>query len=151
MIENEYFYGGNMENKEKQIIIPRNEYTIESFHSSGPGGQNINKVTTGKRLRFNIGLSQTLTEEQKNKIREALAYRITKNDEILVESQKERSAWQNEKDAIEKFHRLINEALRPKKERIPTKPTEASKERRIKEKKHRGEIKKMRQKLEIEL
>ncbi|MGC9049180.1 MAG: alternative ribosome rescue aminoacyl-tRNA hydrolase ArfB [Patescibacteria group bacterium] len=130
----------------REIIIPSSEYTIESFRSSGPGGQNVNKVATAKRLRFNIGLSQTLTEEQKNKIREVLAYRITKNDEILIKSEKTRSAEQNEKDAIEKFQQLINKALKPEKERIPTKPTKGSQEKRIQKKKERGEIKKLRQK-----
>lgn len=137
-----------LEHKET-IIIPENEYVIDFTRSSGHGGQNVNKVATRAQLRFNIGLSSVLTEEQKIKIREALAHRITKNDELILESQAERSQWQNRKIVIEKLHRLINEALEPEKTRIPTKPTKGSKERRIQEKKHRGEVKDLRNKPDI--
>lgn len=147
MRETEYFNGGeNMENKTEKIIIPEKEYTIDFVRSSGHGGQNVNKLATKTQLRFNIGLSNTLSEEQKMRIRQQLAHRITKNDELILGSQAERSQWQNRKNVIEKLHQLINEALEPEKERIPTKPTRSSREKRIHEKKHRGEIKKMRQK-----
>jgi ribosome-associated protein len=130
--------------------IPPTEYKIESFKASGPGGQNVNKTSTGKRLRFNIGLSKSLTKEEKEKIRKILGKRITKNDEILIESTKTRSAYLNEKDVIEKFHKLINEVLKPEKTRIPTQPTKESKEKRLKEKKHRSEIKKLRRPVKID-
>lgn len=153
MREGEYFNGGEiMKNKrESNIIIPENEYTINFILSSGKGGQNINRRATKAQLKFRIADSASLTEEQKEKIRQVLKYRITKNDELILESQKERSQSQNRKDVIEKLHRLINEALEPEKERIPTKPTKGSKERRIKEKKQRGEIKEMRRRPEIEI
>jgi ribosome-associated protein len=136
-----------MKDKYQEIIIPENEYKLIFSRSSSKGGQNVNKRETRVQLIFSIGSSKVLNDEQKQKLREilpTLGYPITENDELILESQEERSQWQNREKVIKKLNDLINKALKPEKERIPTEPTKSSKERRIQEKKRRGEIKKMR-------
>jgi len=142
-----------MKDKYSEIIIPENEYKLIFSRSSSKGGQNVNKRETRVQLIFSIGSSKVLNDEQKQKLREilpTLGYPITENGELILESQEERSQWQNREKVIKKLNDLINKALKPEKERIPTEPTKSSKERRIQEKKRRGEIKKMRRMINIE-
>jgi len=126
---------------ENEIIIPQQEYELKFSHASGPGGQNINKRNTRVQLFFNIGASQTLSDDQKILVRKKLASHISQSDQLIVESQEERMQEQNRQRVIEKLHDLINGALAPEKKRIPTKPTRASIEKRLKEKKELSEKK----------
>ncbi|NMB92239.1 MAG: aminoacyl-tRNA hydrolase [Parcubacteria group bacterium] len=128
-----------------KIVIPEEELIYEYFRSSGPGGQNVNKVTTGVRIRFNIEQSKVFAPEQKQKIRDALRNKINENDELLIENEETRSQSQNKNNAYERLIELITEALEEEKERIPTKVPESSKRKRIEEKKKIGEKKKLRQ------
>jgi len=126
--------------------IPEEEIQFDFARSAGPGGQNVNKRATKVIARWNIGSSQSFTEEEKNKIRETLGKRINEKDELVIQVQEERSQHQNRAIAIERLNNLINSALIPQKERIPSKPTQASIEKRLEEKKRIGEKKRMRQK-----
>ena len=126
---------------ENEIIIPQQEYELKFSHAPGPGGQNINKRNTRVQLFFNIGASQTLSDDQKILVRKKLASHISQSDQLIVESQEERMQEQNRQRVIEKLHDLINGALAPEKKRIPTKPTRASIEKRLKEKKELSEKK----------
>lgn len=126
-------------------MIPASEYTIEFARSGGPGGQNVNKVSSKAQLRWRVGASTVLSDEQKARVREKLKNRLTNNDEILVVAEDERSQAQNREQVIVRFQELIARALHIPKKRRPTKPTRSSKEKRLHAKKIISERKKLRQ------
>lgn len=130
-----------------KITIPENELEIKFVRSSGPGGQKVNKTATKAQLRWNIDKSQVLTEEQKERLRQSSIIRVTKEGDVFLESEKTRSQPQNKKIVIQRLNALINQALKKKKKRIPTKPSKAARERRLEEKRRISEIKKSRQKI----
>lgn len=111
------------------------ELIYSSSRSSGPGGQNVNKVNTRIELRFNLPGSEMLNEGEKIKIQSALGNRINKEGFLILVSQTERSQLANKKKVTERFYKLLQKALAPVKKRKPTRPTLASKERRIESKK----------------
>lgn len=129
------------------ILIPEKEIEIKFVRSSGPGGQNVNRRATKAQLRWNINKSQTFNEEQKKQIYRQFPSLITKNGDIIIESQEERFQEQNKEIVIQKLNNFINKALKKKKKRIQTKPSKAAKERRLIEKRRKSEIKKSRQKI----
>ena len=131
--------------KENKINIPEEELVYEYFRSSGPGGQNVNKVTTGVRIRFDIEKSTIFTPEEKQKIKTKLKNRINEKGELLVENEETRSQLQNRENAYQKLIELISEALEEEKERIPTKVPPSAKKQRIEEKKQISEKKRLRQ------
>lgn len=120
------------------------EFVYSSSRSSGPGGQNVNKVNTRVELRFNIAGSALLNEAEKAKIESALGNRINKEGFLILVSQSERSQSANKKKVTERFYKLLEKALIPVKKRKPTRPTLASKERRIESKKLHGRKKALR-------
>ncbi len=130
------------------IKIPENELELEFSRASGPGGQNVNRRETRVRVRWNIGKTQILSEKQKEQLRQSPLIQPTLDDEIIIESQKERFQEKNKGIAIQKLNKLVNMALRKKKKRVPTKPGRAAKEKRLEEKKRISKIKKSRQKVE---
>jgi ribosome-associated protein len=111
------------------------EFIYSSSRSSGPGGQNVNKVNTRVELRFNVNGSALLNDSEKAKIESALGNRINKDGFLILVSQTERSQTANKKKVTERFYKLLEKALMPVKKRKPTRPTLASKERRIESKK----------------
>jgi ribosome-associated protein len=111
------------------------ELIYSSSRSSGPGGQNVNKVNTRIELRYNIAGSSLLNDDEKAKIQAALGNRINKDGFLILVSQTERSQTGNRKKVTERFYKLLQKALMPVKKRKPTRPTLASKERRIESKK----------------
>jgi ribosome-associated protein len=111
------------------------ELIYSSSRSSGPGGQNVNKVNTRIELRFDLNGSALLKDEEKTKIQSVLANRINKEGFLILVSQSERSQLANKKKVTERFYSLLQKALMPVKKRKPTRPTRASKERRIESKK----------------
>jgi ribosome-associated protein len=131
--------------KENKINIPEEELVYEYFRSSGPGGQNVNKVATGVRIRFDIEKSTIFTPEEKQKIKTKLKNRINEKGELLVENEETRSQLQNRENAYQKLIELISEALEEEKERIPTKVPQSAKKQRIEEKKQISEKKRLRQ------
>ena len=112
-----------------------NEFTITASRSSGPGGQNVNKVSTKIELRFNVAASILFSEEEKAIISEKLSARINNEGELIIVSQSERSQLQNKESAIEKFYTMVETALKPVRKRKPTKPSYASKMLRLEHKK----------------
>ena len=126
------------------VQIDERELQIEFMRSSGPGGQNVNKVATAVQLRFNVRAS-SLPEEAKAGLLRLGGHRITNDGILLIEAKRFRTQEQNREDAIRRFVGLVRRALIQPKARKKTKPTQASKVERLKEKKRRGEIKKLRQ------
>jgi len=135
--------------KSKEYKIPEDEIRLDFARSGGPGGQNVNKRSTKALVRWDVGLSKGFNEEQKQKIREMWRNRINKDDELCVEVSEERSQHQNRAIATERLNNLVNTALISQKERIPTKPTHGSIERRIEGKKQQGEKKEWRKKIRV--
>ena len=128
----------------QKFIIPENEIAEQFSRSGGSGGQNVNKLSTKAEVRWNIDASKAFNDEEKEKIKQVLGNRINKEGELIITSQEERSQLQNRERAIERLNNLVSDALIPEKERVATKPTRSSKERRLETKKHRGKTKKMR-------
>ncbi len=124
------------------VEIARGELLFRYDRSSGPGGQNVNKLSTKVTLVFNVAESAGLSEPQKNRIMARLGTRVNKAGGIMVVSQKSRSQSANKEDVVERLQVLLAGALKQQKARRKTKPTRASKERRLKAKKLRSEIKK---------
>ena len=118
--------------------------TTESSHSSGPGGQNVNKVSTRVTLWFDVVNSPSLSPEQKDLVMRRLKTRIGKDGVLRVMSQQTRSQAANRELAIERFVEPMQEALRKVPVRKKTRVSRAAKERRLDEKRHRGILKKRR-------
>lgn len=136
-----------------QISVERrsqliNEFKFSASRSGGPGGQNVNKVSTKVELRFALFQSVVFSEQEKRIIKFKLARRMNNEGEIVLVSSVERSQLRNKEKVIEKFFMLIEKALTPVKKRIRTSPTKASKLRRIEGKKLLSQKKKMRKRPE---
>jgi ribosome-associated protein len=121
-----------------------NEFQFSASRSGGPGGQNVNKVSTKVELRFNLRTSSAFSEKEKEILFRKLKNKINKDGELLIVSQAERTQLLNKQVSIEKFYKLISTALTIPKKRSSTKPTYTSKLNRLEEKKNRGSIKKLR-------
>ncbi|WP_339712437.1 alternative ribosome rescue aminoacyl-tRNA hydrolase ArfB [Cyclobacterium amurskyense] len=122
------------------------ELTFLASRSSGPGGQNVNKVNSRVTLFFNVPNSQYLSEEEKTKVFEKYGNRLDKDGTIQIDAQTSRSQIENKKIAIRKFYELMEKVFKKKKKRIATRPGKAAKERRLKAKRVRSEKKAMRNK-----
>ena len=121
-----------------------NEFIFLTSRSSGPGGQNVNKVNTKVELRFNLLLTSSFTENEKELILDKLKNKINKESELIVVSQSERTQLMNKVKATEKFYDLVSKVLTMPKKRTSTRPTFSSKIKRLEGKRIRGIIKKMR-------
>jgi ribosome-associated protein len=126
------------------LSIDENEIQLDFIRSSGPGGQNVNKVATGVQLRFNISASSTLPEEVKLRLRSIARNRITQDGVLVIEAKRFRTQEQNREDAIARLVGLIFQATQAPKPRKKTRPTLASQAERVEEKKRRGAIKRLR-------
>ncbi|HEY3370478.1 MAG TPA: alternative ribosome rescue aminoacyl-tRNA hydrolase ArfB [Prolixibacteraceae bacterium] len=124
------------------------EFIFQASRSSGPGGQNVNKVNSKIELRFNIQNSALLTENQKEIILSKLSTKISADGFLIVVSQRDRSQLVNKEDAIRKIYELFEKALRPVKRRKSTRPTRSSVEKRLTGKRIKADIKQNRQKLD---
>jgi len=121
-----------------------NEFVFCTSRSGGPGGQNVNKVNTKVELRFSIPNSILLSEIEKQVLLDKLASKLTLEDELIIVSQSERSQLGNKDKCVEKFYLIISKSLKPRKKRIASKPTRASKEKRIEGKKIQAKKKDLR-------
>jgi ribosome-associated protein len=129
------------------LTIPIGELRYQFTRSSGPGGQHVNKTSTQVELLFDVAHSPSLTDAQRQRILHKLKNAIDQDGVLHLNEQSERSQYQNKQQAIEKFKSLITAALRIPKPRRATRPTKASKEKRITGKKQRSEVKKFRKKI----
>lgn len=126
-----------------------NEFVFQATRSSGPGGQNVNKVSSKVELRFNLWSSALLDEQEKATIAEKLTNKINKEGELVLVAQTDRSQLKNKEKVIEKFYHLLEKALMPPKKRYKTKPTKASVEKRLESKRVQSTIKASRKGFEL--
>ena len=126
------------------IVIPDDELEWKFIRASGPGGQNVNKVSSAVQLRFLLPVNSSIPVAARNRLRAQAGQKILDDGTILISARGERSQEQNRRDALEKLSLLIQNALTEPKIRKKTRPTKASKERRIESKKRRGTTKQAR-------
>lgn len=134
---------------ESAIELLKKEFIYFATRSSGPGGQNVNKVSSKIEIRFNVAASGVFTIEQKQLIVAKLGNKVTSMGEIIVTCQEDRSQLKNKAIATEKILNLLNRALTPRKNRRPTRPTRSSVEKRLEIKKQRSYIKQNRRETEL--
>jgi ribosome-associated protein len=120
------------------------EFIFSTSRSSGPGGQNVNKVSTKVELRFNLLLTAAFSEKEKDLIFIRLKNKINKESEIILVSQSERTQLMNKEAVTDKFYNIVSKALTIQKKRRSTRPTMSSKIKRLEGKRSRGKIKKLR-------
>jgi len=128
--------------------IRESEVQLEAVRSSGAGGQNVNKVSSAVHLRFDVAAS-SLPEGVKHRLLALKDRRITRDGVVVIKAWQHRSQDKNRQDALERLQRLVATVARPPKRRVPTRPTGASKLRRIESKIRRGRLKAMRGKVQL--
>ena len=128
------------------LEIPEKELRFTFSRSSGPGGQNVNKVSTKVTLQFDIDRSASISEQQKARIKKKLASRISRNGVLRVTAGYHRTQKANREAVVKRFYELLASALAERRPRKRTKVSWAAKERRLKAKRHRSRIKQTRSK-----
>ncbi|MEH6420318.1 alternative ribosome rescue aminoacyl-tRNA hydrolase ArfB [Pseudomonas sp. CGJS7] len=126
------------------ITIPEQELVERFVRSTGPGGQNVNKVATAVELRFDIAQSPSLPEAVRERLLTKRDRRVTGEGVLVISAQRFRTQERNREDARERLAAFVDSGLRAPKPRIATKPSRAAKERRIGAKKERGATKRNR-------
>lgn len=126
------------------IRVPESELRFDFARSSGPGGQNVNKVSSKAVLRWSVGASAAFTEGQKAAIRTAAGKLLNREDEIVLTAERERSQLQNKEEAARRLQALVDAALTPKTPRVPTKVSRTQKRKRLDAKRLVGERKRSR-------
>jgi ribosome-associated protein len=123
------------------LTIPASEVSFRFSRSGGPGGQNVNKVSSRVEVEFDIMNSQVLNDTQRRRLLQRLSSRLDNNGILRVQVDDSRSQWQNRQIALKRLAELLSNALKVQKRRLPTRRPAAANSRRLEAKKRRGEIK----------
>jgi len=126
------------------VALGDDEIQIDFIRASGPGGQNVNKVSSAAQLRFDILSSPALEPEVKERLRRIAGSRVTGDGILVIEARRYRTQEQNRLDAIQRLVALVQKALEKPKPRHKTRPTLASRQKRLQAKRQRGETKRLR-------
>lgn len=126
------------------ISIDEKEIQEEFIQASGPGGQNVNKVATAVQLRFDVAHSSSLAEVVRTRLRQLAGSRMNSNGVLIIEARRFRSQERNRRDALERLVKLIRQATEEPKPRRKTKPTLASKKKRLATKRQQSKLKRLR-------
>ena len=129
---------------DNRIELDENELEFSFIRASGPGGQNVNKVSSAVRLRFDIGHSPSLPDDVRSRLIRLAGRRVTEQGELIITAQNHRSQERNRQEALDKLIDLIKRAAVPPVPRRPTRPTAGSRKRRLESKIRRGTIKRLR-------
>ncbi|MGH8560226.1 MAG: alternative ribosome rescue aminoacyl-tRNA hydrolase ArfB [Methylococcales bacterium] len=127
-----------------EALLKESGLNFEFYRSAGPGGQNVNKVSTAVRLRFDIRSSQLLPNAAKARLARIAGRRLTENGVLLIEARRFRTQERNRQDALQRLVDMIIKALEKPLKRIPTQPTAASRRRRIERKFRKSALKQAR-------
>lgn len=128
--------------------LPESEVVMRFVRSSGPGGQNVNKVSTKVELRFQLDRTEVLTEARKRRLRGAFPSYVTASGELIITSDRFRSQSMNQTDALERLQAMIRSIWSPPPPRVKTAPSRAAKKRRVADKRARGDLKRQRARTE---
>jgi ribosome-associated protein len=126
------------------IFVRETELKLNFIRSSGPGGQNVNKVATAVQLRFDVFRSSSLPEDVRQRLVRIAGKKVNKEGVLLIGAQRFRTQERNRQDAVERLVQWIRRASEKPKKRIKTKPTLSSRERRLEGKRQRSETKRLR-------
>jgi ribosome-associated protein len=129
------------------IQISPSEYELTAIRASGPGGQHVNKAATAIQLRFDIRQS-SLPAHIQQRLLQYPDQRISQEGVIVIKVDTHRSQQKNREEAVHRLHALLRKATAKRKKRIATRPSKSTREKRIRQKKHRGQIKKWRGKVD---
>jgi ribosome-associated protein len=132
------------------IRIDESEVEFDFFRANGPGGQNVNKVSSAVQLRFDVPTSPSLPDDAKARLIKQAGKRITQNGILIISAHRYRTQEANRVDALRRFIVLVRQALEPPRLRKATRPSQAAREERLREKKRVGAIKRGRGKLTLE-
>jgi ribosome-associated protein len=131
------------------VSVPEAELEVRTARASGPGGQGVNTTDSKVELRWSVRDSAALTDAQRQRLLDRLGSRLTADGVLILHGSEHRSQHRNREAVVARFRSIVGEALAPPKTRRRTRPTRASKERRLRGKAHRAEVKRLRRRPDV--